>query len=122
MAHADVALDIERRAASEAERLHVGVHLRLEHTLLRERALERADELLVHRTPVGRKTHYVVRRPAARSARGAGIARSPSHSAARDTTLHCSDAARWRRATDCAVPMHQRRGSRVRLMCTAIAV
>ena len=62
MAHADVTLDVERRAAREAERLHVGVHLRLEHAVLGERPLERTDELLVHRTPGGRHAQrwYVI--------------------------------------------------------------
>ena len=73
MAHADVALDIERWTPGEAERLHVGVHLGLEHAVLAERPLERTDELLVHRTSGERNNATLVRRTAARSVDGAGI-------------------------------------------------
>lgn len=49
MAHSHVALDVERRRAGEAERLHVGKHLCLEHARLRPRATETGDQLVVHR-------------------------------------------------------------------------
>lgn len=48
MAHPDVTLDIQRRRAGEAERLHVRVHLRLEHARLRPRAAEAGDQLVVY--------------------------------------------------------------------------
>lgn len=40
VAHPHVALYVERRRAGEAEGLHVGVHLRLEHARLGPRAAE----------------------------------------------------------------------------------
>ncbi len=53
IAHAYVALDVERRRLREAEGLHVGVDHGLVHGYVHApRALEARDELVVHRAPV----------------------------------------------------------------------
>lgn len=56
MTHAHVALYVEGRRAGEAEGLHVGEHLRLEHSTLTPRATESADELIVDWTPGSKKS------------------------------------------------------------------
>lgn len=48
--HSDVTFDIQRRGSSEPERLHVRVHLRLEHPSLRPRAPETGDQLVIYGT------------------------------------------------------------------------
>lgn len=60
VAHADVTLEVEGRGAGEAEGLHEGVHLRLQHPLRPPGPLEVADERLVQGAPVGGSQGVVV--------------------------------------------------------------
>jgi len=52
VAHSNVAFNVQRRTAGEAESLHVGEHLRLVESSVRPGASEAADELLVEWAPV----------------------------------------------------------------------
>lgn len=56
MAHAHVALYVEGRRAGEAEGLHVGEHLGLEHSTLTPRATESTDQLVVNWTPGSKRS------------------------------------------------------------------
>lgn len=50
MAHAYIALNVQRRRTRKAESFHICIHLRLEHTRVRPGAPKARDELVVHGT------------------------------------------------------------------------